>query len=73
MMALDGGPDGLDLITRCVGQAHERLAPGGRIALEIGHDQAARVCELLTQGGFSSVEAVKDYEDVDRFVFAVRA
>ncbi len=73
MMALDGGPDGLDLITRCVGQAHERLAPGGRIALEIGHDQAARVCELLTQAGFTSVEAVKDYEDVDRFIFAVRA
>ncbi len=73
MMALDGGPDGLDLITRCVAQAHARLVPGGRIALEIGHDQAARVCELLTQGGFSSVEAVKDYEEVDRFIFAVRA
>ena len=73
MMALDGGPDGLDLITRCVAQAHERLAPGGRIALEIGHDQAARVSELLTGGGFGSVEAVKDYEEVERFVFAVRA
>ena len=73
MMALDGGPDGLDLLTRCIAQAHERLASGGRIALEIGHDQAARVCAMLTQNGFSSVEAVKDYEDVERFVFAVRA
>ncbi len=72
MMALDGGPDGLDLITRCIPQAHERLAPGGRIALEIGHDQADRVRALLTGAGFSAVEAVKDYEDVDRFVFAVR-
>ena len=72
MMALDGGPDGLDLITRCAAQAHERLAPGGRIALEIGHDQAGRVCELLTRSGFSSVETVKDYGEVDRFVFAVR-
>ena len=57
MMALDGGRDGLRLVARCVTQAHERLAPGGRIALEIGHDQAARVCELLTRGGFSSVES----------------
>lgn len=73
MMALDGGADGLDLITRCVAQAHERLAPGGRLALEIGHDQAARVGDLLTRGGFTSVEAVKDYAEIERFVFAVRA
>ena len=72
MMALDGGPDGLDLITRCVAQAHECLAPGGRIALEIGHDQGARVCEMLTRGGFTSVEAVKDYQEIERFVFAAR-
>lgn len=72
MIALDGGADGLALITRCVTEARERLAPGGRIALEIGHDQAARVQALLTAAGFSAVEVVRDYQEVERFAFAVK-
>ncbi len=72
IIALDGGADGLALVARCVTEAHERLAPGGRIALEIGHDQAPRVCELLTGAGFSAVESVRDYQEVERFVFAVK-
>ena len=73
MMALDGGQDGLGIIARCVAQAHERLAPGGRLALEIGHDQAARVRELLATAGFTAVESVRDYQEVERFAFAVKA
>ena len=72
MMALDGGQDGLALIIRCIAEAHERLAPGGRIALEIGHDQAPRVRELLAGAGFADVEGVRDYQEVERFAFAVR-
>lgn len=34
-LALDGGPDGLDLIRRLLKQARTRLAPGGGILLEI--------------------------------------
>ncbi len=72
MMALDGGRDGLEIVARCVAQAHGKLAPGGRLALEIGHDQAGRVRGLLEQGGFTSVEAVKDHQEFERFVLAVR-
>ena len=72
MMALDGGRDGLEIVARCVTQAHEKLAPGGRLALEIGHDQAARVRELLERGGYASVETRKDHQDFERFVLAVR-
>ena len=72
MIALDGGADGLALVARCITEAHERLAPGGRIALEIGHDQAARVRELLTAAGFSAVEIACDYQEVERFAFAVK-
>ncbi len=72
MMALDGGPEGLDLVARCIREAHAKLAPGGRIALEIGHDQAAAVSGLLTEAGFSSVETVADYQRRERFTFAVR-
>ena len=72
MMALDGGAVGLDLVERCITEAATKLAPGGRIALEIGHDQAARVGELLTAAGFGQVEAMADFQAFDRFVFAVK-
>ena len=72
MMALDGGRDGLEIVARCVAQAHGKLVPGGRLALEIGHDQAGRVRDLLEKGGYASIETVKDHQDVERFVLAVR-
>lgn len=38
-LALDGGPDGLVLIRRLLGQAEERLSPGGALLLEIEERQ----------------------------------
>ncbi len=38
--ALDGGPDGLDLIRRLLLRAPEVVEPGGAVLLEIGGDQA---------------------------------
>ncbi len=38
-LALDGGPDGLVLIRRLIAQVRSRLAPGGLLLLEHGHDQ----------------------------------
>lgn len=38
-LALDGGPDGLRLIERLLTQSTSRLAPGGRILLEIEFSQ----------------------------------
>ena len=73
IMALDGGADGLEIVARLAPQAHERLAPGGRIALEIGHDQAVRVKEILAAAGFADVESARDYQEVERFAFAVKS
>ncbi len=36
--ALGGGEVGLDLVRRIVGGARARLAPGGLLVLEIGHE-----------------------------------
>ncbi len=41
--ALDGGPDGLDVIRRLLDALPERLAPDGVALLEIGSDQGAAV------------------------------
>ena len=39
-LALDGGTDGLDVVRRLLTELPFRLAPGGVMLLEIGHDQA---------------------------------
>ena len=47
LQALASGSDGLDDIRTIVAQAPARLAPGGWLLLEHGHDQAAAVSTLL--------------------------
>lgn len=68
--ALDGGPDGLDLIRQLATTAHPRLNPGAHLILEIGHDQAPSVVELLTEAGYSDITAHRDYAQIDRFITA---
>ncbi len=41
--ALDGGPDGLDVVRRLLPQAEDRLAPGGLLAFEFGFGQAEAI------------------------------
>lgn len=45
-LALDGGPDGLDVIRRLLGQAREKLNPGGALLVEIGSNQGQAVAQL---------------------------
>lgn len=72
LSALDGGPDGLDLIRRLVQQAAGILRPGGRIFLEIGFDQGAWVVDILKACGFVEMVVHKDLGDWDRVVQAAR-
>lgn len=71
-LALDGGPDGLAIIERLITQSPHRLAEGGTLALEIGHDQAARVHEILTKNGFQKIAIRRDFHEIERFVLASR-
>ena len=71
-MALFGGPDGLDVIRRFIPQAFARLAPGGWLAMEIGHDQADPVSSLLADAGFGEIQVKTDLSGVARFPFAKR-
>lgn len=70
--ALDGGPDGLDLVRRLIDLAPARLAPGGIIGLEIGHDQAASVAQIFSERGYKDIVVRKDLQNVERFVVARR-
>jgi release factor glutamine methyltransferase len=71
-LALDGGPDGLDLVRRLVSAAPALLAPGGALALEIGAGQAEATADLLRRAGFTDVRARRDLGGIDRVVSGVR-
>lgn len=69
-LALDGGPDGLEIYRRIAAEAAAHLRNGGFLALEIGCRQAAQVAGLLHQAGFDRTEVVKDLAGLDRVVIA---
>ena len=71
--ALDGGPDGLDVIRRIVREASDHLAPGGWLLCEIGHDQWGRVEALISSAeAYSDIDVMKDYGGRDRVARAKR-
>jgi release factor glutamine methyltransferase len=70
--ALDGGPDGLDLVRRVVAGAGVLLRPGGWLLLEVGGDQDAALCHDLAAAGFGPATTWCD-EDGDLRGLAARA
>jgi len=68
LSALDGGPDGLDLIRRLVKEAQVALKPGGWLFLEIGFDQGPAVVGWLRDNGFVNVVVRPDLGGRDRVV-----
>ena len=72
-LALDGGPDGLDLIRRLLTQAESKLKDSGIILLEMDPDQIPVVQELALQHfseGSTSVE--QDLAGMDRILTIYR-
>lgn len=70
-LALDGGPDGLDVIRRLLAQAPRVLASDGLLLLEIEATQGERAAALVAKalpGARVTVHA--DYADHDRVVSA---
>jgi release factor glutamine methyltransferase len=57
VLALDGGPDGLDLICALLAQAPQRILPGGLLLLEIEAGQESSALEL-SQAAFPRAQAV---------------
>jgi release factor glutamine methyltransferase len=64
--ALTDHADGLAAIRHIVAAASRWLAPGGWLLFEHGYDQAAVVCELLTDAGFTAIEQHRDLAGIIR-------
>ncbi|MEG0026966.1 MAG: peptide chain release factor N(5)-glutamine methyltransferase [Raoultibacter sp.] len=69
-LALDGGPDGLDVFRRMVHFAHAALKSGGTFAVELHEEGMDRAAHLAEEAGFSGVRIVRDLADKPRVLVA---
>ncbi len=72
LTALDGGEEGLEVITRLAREAGTFLRPRGRLLLEIGAGQWPAVRQILRQEGWGEAEVREDYAGIPRVVRARR-
>ena len=69
-LALDGGPDGLDVYRRIAAEAPEHLNPGGSVYLEVGAGEAEAVLALLRERvDCADSGIIKDLNQIDRVVW----
>ncbi len=64
--ALDGGPDGLDIIRPVIHLWKSVLRDNGCVMLEIGEGQAEAVSQLLAQAGYENITPLQDTRGVER-------
>lgn len=68
-LALDGGPDGLEVVRTICNAADSYLRPGGYVALELCKGQAGAVARGLAEIGWKA-DVKKDIVGIERFVLA---
>ena len=71
IQALDGGPDGLDILREIIRQAPKYLKPGGGLLIETGFGQAGAVRDIVQN--IPSLEYIKyipDFAGIERVLFA---
>lgn len=66
--ALDGGEDGMSVISAIAAAADGRLTSGSPLYLEVGHGQAARVADCLRRNGFAETSCRNDIAGRERIV-----
>jgi release factor glutamine methyltransferase len=68
--ALEGGPDGLDIVKRIIEDAPKHLKTGGLLLIEIGWDQSERVAAMLDNEIWKDVEFLPDLQGIPRILRA---
>ena len=69
-IALDGDEDGLKFYRIITDKARDYLNKDGYLCYEIGHDQAAKVSDILSSYGYNDIRVIKDLAGLDRVVVA---
>ena len=67
-VALDGGKDGLDLITKILKEAHHYIKPQGYLIIEVGYQHKLSADKLIKrEASFYKLEEwIKDYSEIFR-------
>jgi release factor glutamine methyltransferase len=74
VLALDGGPDGLNCYRKLIEQSKEVLSTDGILAFEVGIGQAQQVAALMREtGAYTEIEVIKDYGGIERVVIGRKA
>lgn len=68
MRALDGGPDGLDVIRRLAANAENFLNRPGALVLEFGDGQEEAVGRILVSAGFEVIRIFRDLSGKPRVI-----
>jgi len=68
VLALEAGIDGLDFYRRIISQAAFYLNVDGLLALEVGANQAERICAMCDEQNFNALDIIKDYNNIKRVV-----
>ena len=71
--ALDGGPDGLDLVRDVVRRSPRWVASGGWLLLEVGGDQISPTAALFEASGYTDVATLVDDDGDQRGVYGCLA
>lgn len=72
-LALDGGPDGMDILRQIADDALMLLVPGGELFFELDAEsrQAKSMADYLAEAGYSDIRPHRDYAGAERFLSAV--
>ncbi|MGD8273614.1 MAG: peptide chain release factor N(5)-glutamine methyltransferase, partial [Desulfobacterales bacterium] len=69
LVALDGSADGLRCLRHIIESAHLYLKPGGRLILEMGHDQKTPLTQIIDRcGQYEDISYYTDYSGYDRII-----
>ena len=71
-VALEGGDDGLSLITKVILKSSKLLKKGGKLVLEIGFDQKYKVIRLLKSEKYYVNKIIYDYAKNPRCVISTK-
>ncbi|WP_440937725.1 peptide chain release factor N(5)-glutamine methyltransferase [Candidatus Pelagibacter sp.] len=70
--ALNGGNDGAIEIRKVVKKSSKLLKKGGKLVLEIGHNQKTKVCEILKNNEFYIQKVIKDLRKQNRCIVSIK-
>ncbi|QYO66377.1 peptide chain release factor N(5)-glutamine methyltransferase [Leptolyngbya sp. 7M] len=72
LVALTDRGNGLGIIRRIIHDSAERLAPGGRLLMEIGWDQSEPVQAMLLPEVWQRIDLIPDLQGIPRVVSAIK-